>query len=258
MTDGCVVPPGYIAHVLAPWGTPINDNALPWDKNGNNSSNDLLNSMGMHHDGMHFFPLEGSSTEGLLAVNHEYIDEKALHPNGPTLVQVLKTYHLPHTGKLSVARVWRGTVADGGVRVDAAPAEDGGRAGGPALPAGRQGRRLLRELLQVGDDVLALFGLLQADEGHLRALHHVLGGFEIGAQRLLIPGVAGRELLHRRGVLEALHRGRRRADDVLQGRPYLVLAGFDRVDVEMICARMERVATQHGMQGIHQFLCQIA
>lgn len=86
MTDGCVVPPGYIAHVLAPWGTPINDNALPWDKNGNNSSNDLLNSMGMHHDGMHFFPLEGSSTEGLLAVNHEYIDEKALHPNGPTLV----------------------------------------------------------------------------------------------------------------------------------------------------------------------------
>ncbi|MBP6621736.1 MAG: DUF839 domain-containing protein, partial [Alcaligenes sp.] len=86
MTDGCVVPQGYIAHVLAPWGTPINDNALPWDQNGNNSSNDLLNSMGMHHDGMHFFPLEGSSTEGLLAVNHEYIDEKALHPKGPTVV----------------------------------------------------------------------------------------------------------------------------------------------------------------------------
>jgi secreted PhoX family phosphatase len=86
MTDGCVVPNGYVAHVFAPWGTPLNDNALPWDQNGNNSSNDLLNSMGMHHDGMHFFPIEGSSTEGLLAINHEYIDPAALHPNGPTAV----------------------------------------------------------------------------------------------------------------------------------------------------------------------------
>lgn len=86
MTDGCVVPAGYVAHVLGAWGTPLNDNAAPWDQNGNNTSNDLLNSTGMHHDGMHYFPLAGSSTEGLLVVNHEYIDEKALHPSGPTLV----------------------------------------------------------------------------------------------------------------------------------------------------------------------------
>ena len=86
MTDGCVVPAGYVAHVFAAWGTPLNDNAQPWDQNGNNTSNDLLNAMGMHHDGMHYFPLEGSSTEGLLAVNHEYIDAQALHPSGPTLV----------------------------------------------------------------------------------------------------------------------------------------------------------------------------
>ena len=32
---------------------------------------------------------------------------------GDPLVQVFKTYHMPHTGKLSVARVWRGTVTDG-------------------------------------------------------------------------------------------------------------------------------------------------
>lgn len=86
MTDGCVVPSGYVAHVFAPWGTPLNDNAQPWDQNGNNSSNDLLNAMGMHHDGMHYFPIEGSSTEGLLAVNHEYVDVQALHPNGPTRI----------------------------------------------------------------------------------------------------------------------------------------------------------------------------
>ena len=32
---------------------------------------------------------------------------------GDPMVQVFKTYHLPHTGKLSVARVWRGSVSDG-------------------------------------------------------------------------------------------------------------------------------------------------
>ncbi|HEX2525387.1 MAG TPA: elongation factor G [Geminicoccus sp.] len=32
---------------------------------------------------------------------------------GPPLVQVLKTYHVPHAGKLSLARVWRGPLRDG-------------------------------------------------------------------------------------------------------------------------------------------------
>ncbi|MBN9427495.1 MAG: PhoX family phosphatase [Burkholderiales bacterium] len=84
MTDACVVPAGYVAHVLGPWGTPLDDNAAAWDPNGNNTSHDLLHSTGMHHDGMHYFPIDGSSAEGLLAVNHEYIDEVALHPSGPT------------------------------------------------------------------------------------------------------------------------------------------------------------------------------
>jgi len=29
------------------------------------------------------------------------------------MAQVIKTYHLPHTGKLSLSRVWRGTIAEG-------------------------------------------------------------------------------------------------------------------------------------------------
>ena len=37
------------------------------------------------------------------------------------MAQVIKTYHLPHTGKLSLARVWRGPITEGmmlnGVRV---------------------------------------------------------------------------------------------------------------------------------------------
>lgn len=86
MTDACVVPAGYTAQVFAAWGTPFDSNGQPWDKDGNNTSRDLLHSTGMHHDGMHYFPLEGSSTEGILVLNHEYIDEKALHPAGPTKV----------------------------------------------------------------------------------------------------------------------------------------------------------------------------
>ena len=86
MTDACVVPAGYVAHVIGAWGTPLNDKAKPWDKDGKNTSQDLLNSTGMHHDGMHFFPLGNRSDEGLLVLNHEYIDENALHPNGPTVV----------------------------------------------------------------------------------------------------------------------------------------------------------------------------
>lgn len=46
---------------------------------------DLLNSTGMHHDGMHYL-LGRQRSEGLLVVSHEYIDEKALHPAGPTMV----------------------------------------------------------------------------------------------------------------------------------------------------------------------------
>jgi elongation factor G len=34
---------------------------------------------------------------------------------GPTVVQVIKNFQMPHTGKLSLARVWRGSVKDGTV-----------------------------------------------------------------------------------------------------------------------------------------------
>jgi len=36
-----------------------------------------------------------------------------IDPAGDTVVQVLKTYHLPHSGKLSLVRVWSGEVKDG-------------------------------------------------------------------------------------------------------------------------------------------------
>lgn len=82
-TDGIAIPANYKAQVLAPWGTPLNDNAAEWKADGTNTPTDQLNAVGMHHDGMHFFPLN-SETDGLLCINHEYVDQKALHPNGVT------------------------------------------------------------------------------------------------------------------------------------------------------------------------------
>lgn len=85
-TDACVVAAGYSAYVLAPWGTPFNSAGGTWQADGSNTASEQENSAGMHHDGMHFFPINGSSDDGLLAINYEYIDEDALHPNGQTTV----------------------------------------------------------------------------------------------------------------------------------------------------------------------------
>jgi len=54
----------------------------------------------------------------LKALRHEVAGPEATlerlgGADGDPLLQVFKTYHLPHTGKLSVARVWRGAVTDG-------------------------------------------------------------------------------------------------------------------------------------------------
>ncbi|MGI2258162.1 PhoX family protein [Shewanella sp. GXUN23E] len=91
LTDAVAIPPGYSAQVLAPWGTPLNDKAAEWQSDGSNTAEDQANAVGMHHDGMHYFPLDGSSEDGLLVINHEYLDLKALHPNGATVVSGKRT-----------------------------------------------------------------------------------------------------------------------------------------------------------------------
>lgn len=84
LTDAVTVASGYTAAVLAPWGTPLNSTANDWQSDGSNTAEDQANSVGMHHDGMHFFPLNDEETDGLLCINHEYIDQDALHPAGAT------------------------------------------------------------------------------------------------------------------------------------------------------------------------------
>ena len=43
----------------------------------------------------------------------ETATRKGIPANGPPLAQIFKTQHAGHTGKLSYARVWRGTIKDG-------------------------------------------------------------------------------------------------------------------------------------------------
>jgi secreted PhoX family phosphatase len=76
--DTVVVPEGYRVQVLAPWGTPINSGA-PAYKPGAVTGADQELQVGSHHDGMHFFPIGGSSEDGFLVMNHEYIEPRFMH-----------------------------------------------------------------------------------------------------------------------------------------------------------------------------------
>lgn len=85
--DTVTVPEGYSAQVLLPWGEPVGiEGRMPaFRHDGSNSAADQAVQMGMHHDGMAFFPLparSGSSTHGLLVMNHEYGDLGLLYPDG--------------------------------------------------------------------------------------------------------------------------------------------------------------------------------
>ena len=81
--DTVTVPPGYSVRVLIPQGTMLDGSAarpLP-----QMSGEEQGRAIGAHHDGMHFFPIEGrgpdegSSTEGLLVLNHEYVEPRFMH-----------------------------------------------------------------------------------------------------------------------------------------------------------------------------------
>jgi uncharacterized protein len=83
-SDKLVVPEGYVASVIAPWGEPVGvtGNMPAWKGDGSHTAAEQAVQMGMHHDGIHFYPLEGSSTRGLLCMNHEYVDDGLLHNGG--------------------------------------------------------------------------------------------------------------------------------------------------------------------------------
>ncbi len=85
--DALVVARGYTAQVLIPWGTPLLSSGPAWKNDASNTAAEQAQQIGMHHDGMHFFPSApgpAGSSSGLLVLNHEYVDHTFLSPDGPT------------------------------------------------------------------------------------------------------------------------------------------------------------------------------
>jgi secreted PhoX family phosphatase len=78
--DAVNVPEGYTAQVLIPWGTPLRSGGPAWRKDASNTAAEQAQQVGMHHDGMHFFP--HGHRRGLLVLNHEYVDTTVLYSDG--------------------------------------------------------------------------------------------------------------------------------------------------------------------------------
>ena len=110
--DAVVVPEGYVATPIAMWGEPVGvpGNMPAFRPDGGNSAADQAVQVGMHHDGIHYFPLDGSR-RGLLVFNNEYTDDGLLHVDG------MKTWNAEKVAKsiaghgVTVVEVQRG--ADG-------------------------------------------------------------------------------------------------------------------------------------------------
>ncbi|PTQ09869.1 phosphatase [Sphingomonas oleivorans] len=90
LNDIVTVPAGYSVTVLYRLGDPITAATPAYANNGTDGN--FAQRAGDHHDGMTYFGLAAtgnarddlSSTRGLLAINHENITQRYLHPNGPT------------------------------------------------------------------------------------------------------------------------------------------------------------------------------
>ncbi|TWO69936.1 PhoX family phosphatase [Caenimonas sedimenti] len=95
--DTVVVPPGYRASVLLKWEDSLGIA-------GTGGAGQAVQA-GMHHDGMHFFPLSADGSRGLLVLNHEYTDETLLHPDGMEPATVEKVRRSQFAMGVSVVEV---------------------------------------------------------------------------------------------------------------------------------------------------------
>ncbi len=108
-SDTLVVPDGYEAQLLYKWGDPtgMEGTLPPWRPDASTTADDQALQAGMHHDGMHFFPLSGDGRRGLLVLNHEYTDESLLHADGGrganSLARVRKSQHAMGVSVIEVA-----------------------------------------------------------------------------------------------------------------------------------------------------------
>ncbi|HFF2642947.1 PhoX family phosphatase [Acinetobacter nosocomialis] len=94
LKDIVTVPEGYEVNVIYALGDSLNPSFGDWDDNNIPSGPSFQFRSGDCHDGMHYFGLntltnrfdDTVSAQGLLVMNHEYINQTFLHPKGPTKV----------------------------------------------------------------------------------------------------------------------------------------------------------------------------
>jgi|JI10StandDraft_1071094.scaffolds.fasta_scaffold107271_2 secreted PhoX family phosphatase len=154
LRDAVVVPPEYEFQVLYRWGDPTGiGSSLPaFRPDASNTAEDQALQAGMHHDGMHFFPLGSDGCRALLVLNHEYTDEHQLHADGAAPLTAAKVRKSQHAVGVSVIEIeqspsgWRQVLPSGYARRIHArtPMHIAGPAAGSALlrtaadPSGRE------------------------------------------------------------------------------------------------------------------------
>lgn len=164
--DSIVVPAGYQAQVLAPWGSALFSDSPAWRGDASEGGDDQARQVGDNHDGMHFYAIVGtdSSSEGLLVMNHEYCNYEYLFaPFDPATEWTLdKVRKAQHAHGISVLHVRRNSTGKWDVVIDSyynrritgrSPMELTGPAAGHALvktSADASGTRVLGTLNNCG------------------------------------------------------------------------------------------------------------
>lgn len=87
--DTVMVPSGYVAEPFLPWGEPLNAFAPAWASDASQGWVEQEQQVGDNHDGMSFFGFDNTGTgpgtrsdEGLLVMNHEYINPEYFYKPG--------------------------------------------------------------------------------------------------------------------------------------------------------------------------------
>jgi secreted PhoX family phosphatase len=99
--DSIVVPEGYQAQILAPWGSALFADSPAWKGDASETADEQARQVGDNHDGMHFFAIPGadSGSEGLLVMNHEYTNYEYLFAPGPDPLDPLEPWSLDKVRK---------------------------------------------------------------------------------------------------------------------------------------------------------------
>src|SRR3546814_9147044 len=86
VADTVTVPEGYAWAVINRWGDKLHANSPAFRADAGNTGDEQALQIGYNHDGMHFFPIEGSnrvagsSDEGLIVTNQEQHTPQYFYP----------------------------------------------------------------------------------------------------------------------------------------------------------------------------------